>query len=182
MKLYQYILLALAVFTLYQCQTHKRTIEVNKGIIPDTANSPVIPADAAIKLMRVEDGFEVKLVAAEPLVVAPVALTFDVKGRIWAVEMVGYMPDVNGKGEDKPNGKIVILEDKNGDGQMDHRKVFLDSLILPRAICLIDGGILVAESPNLWFYEIKNDQPGKRTLVDGKYADEEMWNINPMAC
>ncbi|TKC57547.1 dehydrogenase [Pedobacter hiemivivus] len=172
MKLYLYILLALVVFTLYKCQTHKKTIEVNKELIPDTTNSPVIPAAAAIKLMRVEDGFEVKLVADEPLVVAPVALTFDNKGRIWAVEMVGYMPDVNGKGEDKPNGKIVILEDKNGDGVMDDRKVFLDSLVLPRAICLVDGGILVAESPNLWFYEIKNDQPGRRTLVDGKYADE----------
>ena len=122
--------------------------------------------------MKVEEGFEVKLVAEEPLVTAPVALTFDVKGRIWAVEMVGYMPDVYGKGEDKPNGKVVILEDKNGDGVMDERKVFLDSLVLPRAICLIDGGILVAESPNLWYYEIKDDKPGKRTLVDDKYADE----------
>nr|WP_121272401.1 c-type cytochrome [Pedobacter schmidteae] len=172
MKLYVYLFLACIVFTLYQCQTHKKSIEVAKGSIPDTTNSPVIPAGAAIKLMKVEPGFEVKLVAEEPLVTAPVALTFDAKGRIWAVEMVGYMPDVNGKGEDKPNGKIVILEDKNGDGLMDSRKVFLDSLVLPRAICLIDGGILVAESPNLWYYEIKDDKPGRRTLVDDKYADE----------
>lgn len=172
MKLPVYAILALIIFTLYQCQTHKSTVEINKRGLPDTTNSPVIAADAAIKLMKVEDGFEVKLVAAEPLVAAPVALTFDAKGRLWVVEMVGYMPDVYGKGEDKPNGKIVILEDKNGDGIMDSRKVFLDSLVLPRAICLVDGGILVAESPNLWYYEIKDDQPGSRILVDPKYADD----------
>jgi mono/diheme cytochrome c family protein/glucose/arabinose dehydrogenase len=174
MKLYIYTLLAFFVFTLYQCQTYKKTntLAADKNIIPDTTNSPVIPAAAAINLMRVEEGFEVKLVAAEPLVTAPVAMTFDPKGRMWVVEMLGYMPDVYGKGEDQPNGKIVILEDRNGDGVADERKVFLDSLVLPRAICLIDGGILVAESPRLWFYEIKNDKPGKRTLVDDKYAVE----------
>jgi mono/diheme cytochrome c family protein/glucose/arabinose dehydrogenase len=172
MKLYIYIVLALVVFTFYQCQTHRKTVEVNKELIPDTSSSQVISAEASIKLMKVEDGFEVKLVAAEPLISAPVASVFDAKGRLWVVEMVGYMPDVQGKGEDIPNGKIVILEDKNGDGQMDTRKVFLDSLVLPRAICLIDEGILVAESPNLWYYEIKNDQPGKRVLVDNEYAAE----------
>lgn len=173
MKLYTYAILATIVFTLYKCQIYQSAAEANhKVLMPDTANSPLIPAEAAIKLMKVEDGFEVKLVAEEPLITAPVALTFDVKGRIWAVEMVGYMPDVSGRGEDKPNGKIVILEDKNGDGLMDERKVFLDSLVLPRAICLIDGGILVAESPNLWYYDIKDDKPGRRMLVDGKYADE----------
>jgi len=172
MKLYVYLILALVIFTLYQCQTHKKAVEVNTALIPDTTNSPVISAGEAIKLMKVEEGFEVKLVAAEPLVTAPVASVFDSRGRLWVVEMVGYMPDVYGKGEDKPNGKIVILEDKNGDGLMDTRKVFLDSLVLPRAICLIDGGILVAESPNLWYYDIKDDQPGRRILVDGKYAVE----------
>lgn len=173
MKLYIYTLLALFVFTLYQCQSYKKTTGTARpGLMPDTTGSPVIPADAAIKLMKLENGFEVKLVAAEPLVTAPVALSFDARGRIWVVEMVGYMPDLYGKGEDKPNGKIVILEDKNGDGMADERKVFLDSLVLPRAICLIDGGLLVAESPNLWYYEIKNDKPGKRTLVDDKYAVE----------
>jgi mono/diheme cytochrome c family protein len=172
MKLYVYTLLVFVVFTLYQCQSYKKSVAISHEAMPDTTNSPVIAAAAAIKLMKVEEGFEVKLVADEPLVTAPVAMTFDAKGRLWVVEMVGYMPDVNGKGEDQPNGKIVILEDKNGDGLMDDRKVFLDSLVLPRAICLIDGGILVAETPNLWYYDIKADKPGNRILVDAKYADE----------
>lgn len=133
--------------------------------------SPVLSPEESIKKMHVEKGFTVKLVAAEPLTTAPVALNFDDKGRIWVVEMEDYMPDTSGTGEDKPLGKVVILSDKNGDGVMDDRKVFLDSLVLPRAICLIENGILVAESPNLWYYEIQNDRPVKKTLVDAKYAE-----------
>src|SRR5690606_1598308 len=85
--------------------------------------------------------------------------------------MEGYMPDSDGDGEDVPNGKIVILEDKNKDGMMDDRKVFLDSLVLPRALCLIEDGILVAEPPYLWYFEIKNDKPGKKLLIDSNYTE-----------
>ncbi len=93
--------------------------------------SPELSPEESMKKMHLEDGFSVQLVAAEPLVVAPIALTFDDKGRIWTVEMQDYMPDTIGTGEDQPIGKVVILSDKNGDGLMDDRKVFLDSLVLP---------------------------------------------------
>lgn len=133
--------------------------------------TPVLRADSAIDQMHVEDGFAVKLVAAEPLIAAPVALSFDEKGRIWVVEMMDYMPDTTGKGEDLPTGKVVILSDRNGDGIMDDSQIFLDSLVLPRAICLIEDGILVAEPPKLWYYQIKNDKPVNKVLVDSTYAE-----------
>lgn len=135
------------------------------------AETPVIDANEAIKKMHIADGFTVKLVAAEPLTTAPVAMTFDEKGRIWVVEMQDYMPDTVGTGEDIPGGKVVILSDKNGDGVMDSSQVFLDSLVLPRAICLMGKGILVAEPPKLWYYDIVNDKPVNKTLVDSVYAD-----------
>lgn len=129
-------------------------------------------AEASLKKMEVEKGFEVKLAASEPLVSAPVAMTFDDRGRMWVVEMNGFMPDTLGTGEDAPSGKIVILEDTDHDGVADNRKIFLDSLQLPRAICLIENGALVAEPPYLWYYEINGDKAGKKTLVDSTYADE----------
>ncbi|KEQ30352.1 DUF7133 domain-containing protein [Pedobacter antarcticus] len=129
-------------------------------------------AEASLKKMEVEKGFEVKLAASEPLVSAPVAMTFDDRGRMWVVEMNGFMPDTLGTGEDAPSGKIVILEDTDHDGVADNRKIFLDSLQLPRAICLIENGALVAEPPYLWYYEIKGDKAGKKTLVDSTYADD----------
>lgn len=133
--------------------------------------SPVLSAGESLKAMKIEPGFSVQIVAEEPLVNSPVSVLFDKKGRIWVVEMENYMPDTVGTGEDQPTGKIVILSDRNGDGRMDHRQVFLDSLVLPRAISLIENGLLVAESPKLWFYEIRNDKPVKRTLVDAAYAE-----------
>lgn len=120
--------------------------------------------------MKLEEGFAIEAVAAEPLVNTPVAMDIDRTGRFWVAEMAGYMPDTSATGEEIPNGKIVILEDVNGDGILDTRKVFLDSLVLPRAVCLIENGILVAEQPKLWFVEIHDDRPGRRTLVDSTYA------------
>ncbi|WP_448634708.1 DUF7133 domain-containing protein [Pedobacter panaciterrae] len=172
MKVYIYAFLILIVFSLYQCQSYKKvsTTKATSDKPIDFNTSPVVPADESISKMVIEDGFEVELIAAEPIVTTPVAMSFDQKGRMWVVEMNGYMPDTLGTGEDKPSGKIIILEDKNKDGVADERKLVIDSLVLPRAICLIEDGILVAEPPNLWYYELKNDKPVKRTLVDSKYA------------
>nr|WKN36185.1 c-type cytochrome [Tunicatimonas sp. TK19036] len=123
-----------------------------------------------MQTFQLEDGFRIELVASEPLIQDPVALDFDAQGRIWVVEMQSYMPDVTGQGEDQPTGRIVILEDHDDDGLMDHTKVFMDSLVLPRTLRLAYGGILYAEPPNLWFVENNNDSPGKKTLIDTAYA------------
>lgn len=162
-----------AFLSLLSCNSHNGnggkpdSLAIRKSI----EDAPVLSADEAIKKMHIEDGFEVKLVAAEPLIAAPVAMNFDNKGRLWVVTMMDYMPDTSGTGEDAPTGKVMILSDANGDGVMDSSKVFLDSLVLPRALCLIDGGILIAEPPKLWYYDIRDDKPVNKTLVDSSYAD-----------
>lgn len=140
------------------------------AIRQEYAKSPVISPEKSLEMMQVEDGFEVKLIASEPLVNAPVTLAFDERGRMWVTEMQGYMPDTSGKGEELPSGKIVILEDTNNDGVADKRTVFLDSLVLPRGLCLIEDGVLVAEPPKLWYFPNLNDKAGKRVLVDSAYA------------
>jgi len=120
---------------------------------------------------KIANGFEIQLAASEPLIEAPVAMDFDDQGRMWVVEMRGFMPNLAGTGDDNPNGRITILEDSDKDGRVDHAKVFLDSLVLPRALSHVYGGLLYAVPPNLWFVEINNDSPGKRTLVDSLYAE-----------
>ena len=128
--------------------------------------------EISLESNQIEEGFELEVIASEPFLEAPVAIDFDNQGRIWTVEMRGYMQTLTGESESMPNGVISILEDLDGDGVVDHSKVFLDSLILPRAIAHVYGGLLYAEPPNLWFVEIDNDQPGKRVLVDSLYAAE----------
>ncbi|EEF63423.1 PVC-type heme-binding CxxCH protein [Pedosphaera parvula] len=127
--------------------------------------APVLSADEALKTFKLAPGFKIQLVASEPLVQDPVAIAFDPDGRLWVVEMRGYMPNVDGSGEGEQKGRIVILEDTDGDGKMDKSTVFADDLFLPRAIALVRGGALVAESPKLWFLRDTNG--------DGK-ADERI--------
>ncbi|MBJ6368380.1 DUF7133 domain-containing protein, partial [Snuella sedimenti] len=62
---------------------------------------------------KIEDGFDLEMVASEPLLVAPVAMDFDSKGRIWVAEMTGFMSDIDGEGEEAPTGSIKILEDRD---------------------------------------------------------------------
>lgn len=129
---------------------------------------PQIPLDA----YKIEKGFDLRMVASEPFLDAPVAMDFDSNGRIWVTEMPGFMDNLEGRGQDEPTGSIKILKDMDGNGVMDHSKIFLDSLVMPRALALVYGGLLYAEPPNLWFVEIEGDRPSKRTLVDSLYAPE----------
>ena len=141
-------------------------------LISSCQSNSSVNSDISFENYKIADGFEIQMAASEPLIEAPVAMDFDNKGRMWVVEMRGFMPNLAGTGEDVPNGRISILDGMNKQGQAQHATVFLDSLVLPRAIALVYGGLLYAAPPNLWFVEINNDKPGKRTLVDSIYAEE----------
>lgn len=104
-----------------------------------------------LKTFRLQAGFRIELVASEPMVEDPVAISFDARGRMWVVEMRGYMHDMEGTGEDQPTGRIKVLESTNGDGSYDKATVFLDGLVMPRAVLPVRGGALVGEPPNIWF-------------------------------
>ncbi len=121
--------------------------------IPKSFTTPPAPARSPrdeMKTFRLAPGYRVELVASEPLVHDPIALTFDPDGRLWVCEMRGFMPDVDGKGEKEPVGTITVLEDTDGDGIMDKSTLFLDKLILPRALCWTLDGMLVAENGKIW--------------------------------
>ncbi len=112
--------------------------------------APVLTPKQALGTFRLPPGYSIELVAAEPLVHDPVAIDFDASGRLYVVEMSGFMPNVRGTGEQVPNGKIVVLEDTDNDGRIDKRTVFLDSLVLPRTVTVLEHGVLVGAPPFLW--------------------------------
>ena len=133
---------------------------------------PLSPAQA-LETFTIAPGFRIECVAAEPLIQDPVALAFDADGRMWAAEMTSYMPDAYGTGEKEPNGKIVILEDTDGDGRMDKRRVWLDNQLLPRAVLPIRDGALVGTPPYLYFWR-DTDNDGKadtKQLVADDYGN-----------
>ncbi len=112
--------------------------------------APVRSPEAELESFRVAPGFRAELVAAEPLVVAPVAVAWDDAGRLYVVEMRGFMPNLAGEGEDAPVGRVVVLEDENSDGVMDANHVLRDGLVLPRAIAVLPEGVLIGAPPDLW--------------------------------
>lgn len=114
------------------------------------APAPVLSPEEELATFRLEPGYRIELVASEPLIEDPVALAWDGQGRLFVVEMRGYMPNLEAEGEEEPVGKVVLLEDHDGDGRMDESTVFLDELVLPRAVAVLPQGILIAEPPNLW--------------------------------
>jgi glucose/arabinose dehydrogenase len=88
--------------------------------------SPVLTPEQSLKTVVMPPGYRLELVAAEPLVQDPVAMEFGPDGRMWIVEMPGFMPDESGQDSRAPSGRVVALEDTNDDGRMDKRTVFLD--------------------------------------------------------
>jgi mono/diheme cytochrome c family protein/glucose/arabinose dehydrogenase len=127
--------------------------------------SPALSAGDELKTFQLAPGIRVELVASEPMIERPVAVQFDPDGRLWVVEMRAYMPNLEGTGEDQPVGRVSVLTDTDGDGVMDKRQVFLDGLVMPRAITLVRGGALIGAPPYLWFC--------RDTDGDGK-ADEKI--------
>jgi putative membrane-bound dehydrogenase-like protein len=110
--------------------------------------------------MTVPDGFSVELVAAEPDIVNPVAMTFDERGRIWITESLEYPRKQAGPGQDR----VKILEDTDGDGKADKFSIFAEGLNIPSGIAVGHGGVWVANSPDILFYP-DADRDGK---PDGK--------------
>src|SRR5262245_66208019 len=101
--------------------------------------------------MKVPEGFKVELVASEPDLVNPVAMTFDEKGRIWVTESLEYPRRQPGKGQDR----VKVLEDTDGDGKADKFTVFADGLNIPSGIAVGHGGVWVANAPDILLYPDK---------------------------
>lgn len=152
--------------------------KVDNPVPIDQPESPDLPVpfltgEEAIAKFKVAPGFRVELVAEEPMVEHPVAIAFDAGGRMWVCEMRGYMPDAEGNNENEPYGRVSVLEDTDGDGRMDKSTVFLDKLVLPRAISLVRDGLLVAVPPKLLFCRDTNGDgvSDEQTVVDTAYGD-----------
>lgn len=117
----------------------------------DVPAAPALSPEKALKTFKVAPGFRIELVAGDDMLDNPVSMTWDGDGRLWVVQMCAFMPNVDGKGENAKTGRVSVLEDRDGDGRMDQASIFLDGLVMPRAVAMVQGGVLIAEPPNLWF-------------------------------
>lgn len=122
------------------------------------SNLPRTAAGETLARMHVPEGFRVELIAAEPDVRQPVAMAFDERGRIWVAEAHSYpAKQTPGNGQDR----LVILEDSDGNGSFDHRKVFVEGLNLVSGFEVGHGGVWIGAAPELLFLPDRdhNDVP-----------------------
>jgi glucose/arabinose dehydrogenase len=120
-----------------------------------------------IKTFTLPEGYAINLFASEvqfPALEDPVAMTFDARGRLWVTVMPSYPMYLPGQ---KPNDKVLIFDDANGDGKADKCTVFADGLHLPIGIELGDGGAYVSQMPNLMVLKDTNgdDRADTRELI-----------------
>lgn len=161
--------LALTPVLLWKCTTLD-TRETDDG------PSPELSPEEELRTFHIDSGLEIELVAAEPLVEDPVVCTFDEHGRMWVVEMRAYMPNMDGEGEREAIGRISVLEDTDNDGRMDQSTVYMDSLVMPRALAIVKNGVLVVYQEALWMTRDVNDDlvADERTLIDPDYAGSDL--------
>lgn len=133
------------------------------------ASQGPLPPEASAKRMKTDPGLQVDLIAAEPDILQPIALTTDARGRLWVVECFSYpgWPKEPEKGRDR----VVILEDKDGNGTYETRKVFLEKGSNLSGIAVGMGGVWLCSTPNLIFvpdanHDDRPDGPAK-ILIDG---------------
>lgn len=106
---------------------------------------------------KIQDGFEVTLFAAEPMLVNPVQMNWDADGRLWVISSTAY-PHV--KTGEEANDKIYVLEDTDGDGKADKSTIFAEGLMTPTGILPGDGGVYVANSTEILHF-MDTDGDGK---------------------
>ena len=154
----------------------KRLPLTELGALPDL--SPRSPAES-MELAKVREGFQLELVAAEPMVADPVAIEWDRKGRLWVAEMGDYPYGVDGKGA--AGGRIRRLDDSNGDGQYDRSIVFLEGLSFPTAVLPWRDGVLIAAAPQLIFARDIDDDgraDSVRVLFRGFMEGNQQLRVN----
>jgi len=113
-----------------------------------TMPSPLDPAESMRHLV-LPKGFEPRLFAAEPEIVKPICMAWDHRGRLWIAESLDYPNRKRDDGEGRD--RILIVEDRDGDGRAETFTVFAEGLNIPTSLCFADGGVIVAQAPDILF-------------------------------
>lgn len=143
---------------------------------------PTEPAEVG-RTFRVQHGFRLDLLAAEPLTMDPVAIEYDENGRAFVAEMSDYpytdkstdKPFVE-RTTDLPIGRVRILEDLDGDGDFDRSTIFADQLSWPTGLAFWKGGVFVAATPDIWYFK-DTDGDRKADIRRKVYAGFKKFNV-----
>jgi putative membrane-bound dehydrogenase-like protein len=126
--------------------------------------------EAGLADLKVYPGLRVALFAAEPDLTNPTNMDIDARGRVWVCEAYNYRSKLNPKNQVRKEGdRILILEDTNGDGRADSKKIFYQGRDVDAAlgICILGNKVIVSCSPNVLVFtdEDGDDKPDKKEIL-----------------
>lgn len=142
-------LIVIALFLSFGDTRTAPAVDLAKPSATDDISSLPLSPEESLKAITLRPGLDIELVAAEPLVVDPVAFAWGADGKFWVVEMRDYPLGLDGKGA--PGGRVKFLDDIDGDGRYDRATVFLDGLPYPTSILPWRNGVLVCAVPEIFF-------------------------------
>src|SRR5215208_4030392 len=111
---------ALLLFTAVLTVSGQQSSPVNRPWPADvqkvSPDSPALAPAEALKTFFMPPGYRIELVASEPLIQDPIATDWDRQGRLWVVEMPGFVPNLQAPEPNmEPIGRVVVLEDTDQD-------------------------------------------------------------------
>lgn len=165
------------------------------------APQPMSP-EASMACMKLPPGFEIDLIASEPLIEEPSGVCWDEHGRLFVCELHGYNIEghidteaLNKSGEldttvrrirweiqggeiadkaaEQQWGVLKLLTDSDGDGVMDHAEVWADDLPPCYGIEAVNGGVIVSCAPDIVFFADR-DGDGKPEIRETLYTGFEI--------
>ncbi|MFO0901685.1 MAG: PVC-type heme-binding CxxCH protein [Pirellulales bacterium] len=125
-------------------------------------NSRPLSPQQSLARMRVAPELEVELVAAEPFVADPVAIDFGAQGQLWVAEMHDYPSGLDGQGQ--AGGRVRLLRDRDGDGQVDASTIFVDGIPFPTGVLAWREGVLICAAPDI-LYAVDTDGDDRADIV-----------------
>ena len=152
-------------------------VETNYELSDDGSGAPrYLYGQEALDKLETAPGYEIELFASEKEfedLANPVQLSFDNQGRLWVATMPSYPHYKPGDG--KPNDKLLILEDTDGDGKADRQITFADSLHLPVGFELSAEGVYVSQGTNLVLLTDTDgdDQADKEEIILSGFDDHD---------
>ena len=130
----------------------------------------------ALNSLKMAPGYKIDLFASEAEfsdLSKPVQISFDNKGRLWVATMPSY-PHYK-PGDQKPNDKIIILEDTDADGKADKQTTFAEGLHLPVGFELAPEGVYVSQGTNFMILKDTNgdDKADTKEILLSGFDDHD---------
>src|SRR5262245_32416428 len=140
---------------------------------PEELQAQIKDDEAALKTMKVPEGFEIRLFAGADICHNPTAIDVDIYGRVWVCEGMNYRHQKLATPLDPDADRIKVFEDTKGTGKADKVTTFIDKItIVPMTVCVVGDKCHVGVSPEWWRFDgaSNRDKPvgkNKTVLLDG---------------